>query len=478
MPPEPSKRPGGPNAAQYGPSSNVDLLTALPGYQGRLPPHSPEAEQGLLSCCLLDPSEAYPKAAELACPEWFYELRHRDIWQAMEYLSENGGKIDLITLIQRLKDTRKLNGPEGSLYISELSDKAPSPANLPEYIKILRSKFLMRRLMALCGTTSAAIMDGAEEADDLINEFEREALNVREIRAEGKQNKEIAQQLIADLEQEAKGPLPGTITTGYPDWDYKFQGYPPGSLVILAGRPSTGKTASALQQIRHSLQHHKVGFFSIEMTAKACFRRMAGAESGVNIHPREMANLMNSPAMDRDRKRLVMAVGKFANTQSLIVEDRSSISIQQISSIARRWKKSKGVGLIVVDYLQIVSGSSKRGRDDRRLEVAEVARGLKRIAKDLHLVVIALAQLNREIEGRSEGSRPRLRDLKEAGEIEQEADFVEFLWYEKDPLEQEDHARPNVIRTVAKNREGPIGDVRLIFNKPLQRFESPSRIEE
>lgn len=443
-----------------------------------LPPHSTEAEQGLLSCCFLDPQEALAKALEVVTDDWFYDLRHRTIWQAIQHLNESGRPLDPIVITALLRERQSLASVGDVPYLSGIIDSAPSSGNLPSYIDILRDNFLKRKLLQLCQTTVTKVHEGQQEANDIINEFERESLLVREISTEARSNKDIVNSLLDDMIEEAKGPLPGTVTTGLGTWDHRFHGYRPGDLVVVAARPSVGKTQSLVQQVRHSIGHMPVGVFTLEMTDKQFLRRMAMAELGFSLHPSMIPDLMNNPARDQDRKRLFLTIQKLAKSQNLIVNDKSTLSIQQISSIARRWKKRHGIGLICVDYLQLIKGSSKRARDDRRLEIAEISSGLKRIAKDLRIVVLTAAQLNRSVEARGEGSRPRKSDLREAGEIEQDADVIEFLWHRESPMEQENPGQPKIIRSVDKYRDGPTGDVELVYLKDRGRFECVSPIQE
>lgn len=445
----------------------------------RLPPHSLEAEQGMLGCCLLDPAEAIPTLAERTVEDSFYDLRHRTIREAMLKMAEAGVAVDMITLSQWLKDRQQLEAVGGLAYLTGLQDCTPSAANAPEYLRVLREKMLLRRLSNLCVTTAAAVHATEDEPDELVSQFEEKALQVREVQVQERPNREVMLEVVNQMQREAAGDLGERLMTGIADFDHKFLGYPPKSFVIVAGRPSTGKTAIGLHMIRHMARSVSCGVISVEMPQDQLLRRMTASEAGASDHPSNLRHI-NQPLPDGRPHPQMVSLVKAAGVVSKLpisIVDKSPISVQQIAAIARRWVKRHKIKVLLVDYLQLVVGSSKRGRDDRRLEVAEISAGLKNLAKSLNIVVICLAQLNRAVEQRGPASRPRKSDLRECGDIEQDADFIQFLWAEVPPEEQEDPVNKKIIMSLSKNRNGPTGDVHLMFRMDVGRFDPVSRLE-
>lgn len=467
---------GGPSTAQDTASIAAVELSAT---RNRLPPHSMEAEQGALSCCLQDPTTCLQYLAERTVEESFYDLRHREIREALLKMSEAGTPIDLITVNQYLRDRQKLEMVGGLPYLSSLMDVAPSSANIPEYLKVLREKLLLRKLSNLCVTTAAVVHATEDDPDTLVSQFEEQALKIRDVQITERPNKEVMQEVVNQMQREAAGDLGERIMTGIADFDFKFMGYPLKSFVIVAGRPSTGKTAIGLHMIRHMARHVPCGCISAEMPQDQLLRRMTASEAGVSDHPSNLQHI-SKPMVDGKPHPQMVALVKGAGVVSKLpiqIIDQSPISIRQIAAVARRWVQKHKIKVLLVDYLQLVTGSSKRGRDDRRLEVAEISAGLKNLAKNLNIVVICLAQLNREVEKRGAASRPKKSDLRECGDIEQDADFIQFLWAETPPEEQEDPVNKQIIMSLSKNRNGPTGDVRLLFRMDVGRFDQVSRME-
>lgn len=451
--------------------------TASQPSQAQLPPFSEEAEEGVLACCLLDPTECIHASMAKCVPESFYDLRRRTIWMALVAMIEDQNAVDLITIQAKLKALGNLENAGGILYISSLTDKVPSSANLPEYLKIIREKFLLRRLASLCAGVSVAVHGTTHTPDDLISQFEEEALKVRDTQVQERANKDVMVELITNLQAEMAGTSPTRIPSGIHDFDRRFTGYKRSNMVVIAGRPSCGKTAIMLELARNIAKRSTpIGIFSLEMSHEELLGRMVSAEAGVNMDPRFLKMIHQSP--NCAPLAAITRASAVVSRLPLHIVDQAGMTIQQIRAQSRRWVKRNGVQVIMIDYMQLVRGSSKRARDDRRLEIAEISQGCKNMAKELGVVVIVLSQLNRAVEQRGESSRPRMSDIREAGEIEQDADWIQFLW-SKIPLdEQKDAMNPEIVVSVAKNRNGPTGDVGLIFKKETGRFESGEPFED
>jgi replicative DNA helicase len=350
----------------------------------------------------------------------------------------------------------------------------PSSANLEYYLGILDEKWKARKLIEMAGeATSKAYNSEGEEIDQTIDRLASWAVKVGMAAAQGERViKEVLMGLAYQFDQERKGIFADVIPTGLTDYDRRFRGLVLQELCILAGRPSTGKTASALQVALNVLRAGTpVGIVSLEMTAESLLRRMAGAAAGL-----EMQSVQHFT--DNQMVKLTAAMMRIRD-MPLSIHDQAGLTVRQIQSIVRGWVQKNKVKVVIIDYLQLVVGSSKRGKDDRTLEVAEISLALKQLAKELNVAMLVLAQLNRDVERR--GGRPRLSDLKESGAIEQDADQVIFLWYGKEEeeetkeslmkqIDQPNKNRPVITFTVAKKRNGATGDVSMIFEKNTQRF--------
>jgi replicative DNA helicase len=347
-------------------------------------------------------------------------------------------------------------------------DAVPSAANLDYYLGIVCDKFTLRKMLDTASRLIGRVHEHEGETDQIVEEFEREALAIRhDAVTTDKTSKVVMGDLINDLQQEAQGIYKAVIKTGLPDFDKKFNGFLPGMLVILAARPACGKTSMLLQLALNMSESNPVGICSLEMTHESLCRRQLANLSGFDL--RKIAH-----AKPDEQRRIAIAASKVAKLPILVC-DRSAMTIGQISAKARQWVSKHAIKVLLVDYLQLARGSSKRARDDHRLEIAEISAGLKSIAKDLGIVVIALSQLNRKVEDRGKDSRPRLSDLLESGSIEQDADCVLFIWagQSDDKTEAAADVMPEAVKvnlSNAKNRDGPTGDIALLFDKPTGRF--------
>jgi replicative DNA helicase len=447
----------------------------------RLPPHSMEAESGVLGCILIAPNECMGQCIESlrAGAELFYDLRHQTIFAALAVMYDGRVAIDVITLQQHLKDQQLLEQVGGIAYLSALPDVVPSAANLSYYLEIVKEKFLLRKMITTCTEVVARVYDFEGEIDSLMDEVERDILQISEARVEGqsKNIKELVKGALTQIEEfhQRQGLLTG-VGTGFADLDKMTSGFHPGEMIVIAARPSMGKTSLAMNIAEHVALEQKLpaGVFSLEMTSESLVLRMLCSRSRVNLR-----NIREGFLAERDFPKLTGASGKLANAP-LYIDDSSGLSILQLRAKARRMAQQYGIKLFVIDYLQLLH-STKRGNENRQQEIADISSGIKALAKELHVPVVVLSQLNRELE-KDKSRKPRMSDLRESGAIEQDADFVGLL-YKPNQSEPEDgnseigeQEAEAINLLVAKQRNGPTGDVHLTFLKAITRFENAAKI--
>jgi replicative DNA helicase len=473
-------------AADLRKSSRNRGILVDPSKLERLPPHSIEAEQGVLGCVLLSPNECLGELIQTfkGGPEAFYDLRHRSVLELLIEMYDAKEAIDLITFQQRLKDRNQLEGIGGLTYLSALLDSVPSAANLSYYLDIVREKYLLRRMIQTCTEVIARVYEQQGEVDALLDEVERDVLHISEEREQDAPRtiKDLVHKAINTIEDfhQRQGMLTG-ISSGFPDLDKLTSGLHGGEMIVIAARPSMGKTSLAMN-IAESVaidQRLPVGVFSLEMTAESLVLRMLCSRARVNLR-----DIREGFLAERDFPKLTGAAGKLANAP-LFIDDAPGLSILQLRARARRMTQHHGIKLFVIDYLQLLHSTSARRVENRQQEIADISNGIKALAKELNVPVIVLSQLNRELE-KDKSRKPRLSDLRESGAIEQDADLVGLL-YKADPAnpnrpfngeeeeEQEQDALP-VNLLIAKQRNGPTGDVRLTFLKGYTRFESAAKV--
>jgi replicative DNA helicase len=448
----------------------------------RLPPHSLECEMGVLGCVLLSPNECMGECIEKlkVGAEAFYDLRHQTIFNALVEMFDQRQAIDVITLQQRLKDKQLLEQVGGIAYLSSLPDAVPSAANLSYYLDFVQEKYLLRRMIHICTDVVGRVYDFEGEVDALMDEVERDILRISEARVETHTNtiKELVKKAIGTIEDfhQRQGLLTG-VGTGFTDLDKMTSGMHPGEMIVIAARPSMGKTSLAMNIAEHVAIDQKlpVGVFSLEMTSESLVLRMLCSRSRVNLR-----SVREGFLAERDFPKLTGSAGKLANAP-LFIDDTSGLSILQLRAKARRMAQQYGIKLFVIDYLQLLHSTARRA-ENRQQEIADISNGIKSLAKELNVPVIVLSQLNRELE-REKNRKPRLSDLRESGAIEQDADVVGLLY--KPSSEDEDgggagdeqEALP-VNLLIAKQRNGPTGDVNLTFLKSFTRFESAAKVSE
>ena len=443
----------------------------------RLPPHSPEAEMGVLGCALLDPNQCIGECIEKLKDDGkmaFYDLRHQTIYETLSAMFDAKHPIDLITVQQHLKDRQLLDQVGGIPYLSQLQDAVPSAANLSYYLDIVREKHLLRKLITTCSGVVGKVYDYEGNVEELLDEVEKEVLRVNESRAQGGNLpiKTLVGKAVEKIQNyfDRKGALDG-LATGFMDLDKMTDGLHGKEMIVIAARPSMGKTSLAMNIAEHvALELNlPVGVFSLEMGAESLIMRMMCSLARVN-----MRNIRDGFMAETDFPKLTSAAGRLSRAP-LFIDDTAGLSILQLRARARRMAQQHGIKLFVIDYLQLLNSTARRSQENRQQEIADISSGIKALAKELDVPVIVLSQLNRELE-KDKSRKPRLSDLRESGSIEQDADLVALL-YKPDAGDDEDG---NAVESdgvpvnllIAKQRNGPTGDVHMTFMKPYTRFES------
>lgn len=445
----------------------------------RPPPHSPECEMGILGCVLISPKECMAEVISRfkAGGVEFYDLRHQTIWNAMVEMYDVGTAIDVITLQQELKNKEMLEQVGGIIYISSLQDSVPSSANLKYYLDFVMEKYHLRRTIQVCTEAVGRVYDYEGEVDQLLDEVSRDIMKVTESREQVgmKGIKDLVASGMTAIENfsQSQGALTG-VATGYSDLDKMTKGLQPGEMIVIAARPSMGKTSLAMNIAENVALDQKlpVGVFSLEMTGEALVFRMICSRARVNVR-----NVTDGFLAERDYPKITNAAGKIAGAP-LYIDDTAALSLLQLRAKSRRMVEMYGIKLIVIDYLQLLHIQGRR--ESRQQEVADISKGIKALAKELGIPIIVLSQLNRDIE--HDGKRkPRLSDIRESGAVEQDADLVAFLYKpqitdDESPDYYADAIAVNLL--VAKQRNGPTGDVKLTFLKGITRFESAALVSD
>jgi len=447
----------------------------------RLPPQSLEAEMSILGGILLE-NRALNKALEILSADDFYKESHRKIFTALVTLSEKGEPADLVTLTAELDRLGELDTVGGNGYLATLVDYVPTAANISYYSKLVKEKAISRRLIS----TATEIATRGYEGGDVEQALDWAEKSIFEITGMKTQQayfsaKEILKDTFKAIEKlyDRKELVTG-VPTGFTDLDEKTAGLQGGDLIILAGRPSMGKTAFCLNIVENAAVHHKepvpTVIFSLEMGKEQLVQRMLCSLSRVDAGRLRTGNLGES-----DWPKLTTGAGHLAEAP-VYIDDTPAISVLELRAKARRLKAEKGLGLIVIDYLQLMQGSNQ---ESRQQEISEISRSLKALAKELNVPVIALSQLNRSLENRTD-KRPIMADLRESGAIEQDADVIMFVYREavycedcknKDKTCEKGHEMDAEI-VIGKQRNGPIGTVNLTFRGMYTRFENQARRDE
>ncbi len=443
--------------------------------QLRVPPHSIEAESSVLGGLLLD-NGAWDRIADLLTERDFYRFEHRTVFGAIGALINGAKPADVITVFEQLQSQSKAEGVGGLSYLNSLAQYVPSAGNIRRYAEIVRERAILRKLVSASDeiATNAFNPNGRPVAT-ILDEAEQKIFNIGEEGARSKQGFQAMDSLVVALldrvQEMADNPNDVTgVPTGFYDLDRLTAGFQAGDLIVLAARPSMGKTALAINIAEHVALNEglPVAVFSMEMGASQLAVRIVGSIGRI-----DQSHLRTGKLTDEEWPRLTEAIERLRNI-SLHIDETAGLTSSELRANARRLARQCGkLGLIVVDYLQLMSGSSSDG-ENRATELGEISRGLKMLAKELQCPVMALSQLNRSVEARTD-KRPMMSDLRESGAIEQDADIIMFIYrdeyYTKDACKE-----PGVAEIIiAKQRNGPTGMVKLAFLKPITKFESLAR---
>ncbi len=447
----------------------------------KIPPHSLEAEESLLGCLLID-KDAIIKVVDMILPQDFYRQANQRTYEAIQELYNSQEPIDIITLANKLEDKKQLTDIGGRTYLAKLSNTVATAGNISQYASIIQKKATLRRLQQAAAEITNSSFDENREIDELLDETEKRIFGVSR-----KYLKNAflpidsllteAFERIDELHKHGGGKLRG-LSTGFTDLDALLAGLQKSDLVILAARPSVGKTSLALDIARQAAIRNKagVGIFSLEMGKEQLVDRMLCAQANVNLWKMRTGNLSDKEE-DNDFTKIGKAMGELAEAP-IYIDDSSTLSVMEIRAKCRRLQMEKGLGLIVIDYLQLMEG---RGRftDNRVQEIGEISRGLKAIARELNIPVLALAQLSRAVEATSPAI-PKLSHLRDSGSIEQDADVVMFIYrkaadrsYNPNDLPMDERYKAEVH--IAKHRNGPTGKIDLFFDENTASFRNLSR---
>ena len=437
----------------------------------RVLPHSLEAEQSVIGSMLMD-REAVIAASEIITGGDFYQQQYGIMFDAMVELFNEGKPVDLVTLQDRLKE--KDVPPEVSSldFVRDIITMVPTSANVKSYANIVSEKAVLRRLIKTTEEIANACYAGKEPLENILADTEKSVFDL--LQNKGGQEfvpiKQVAINVLEKIEDayRSQGTVTG-IPSGFIDLDYKLSGFQPSDFIMIAARPSMGKTAFVLNVVDYVSVRKNLPcmVFSLEMSKEQLVNRMLSMESNVDAQ-----KLRTGTLTDADWDAVVEGVGVIGNSK-LIIDDTPGISITELRSKCRKMKLEYGLSLVIIDYLQLMSGSKKGGSDNRQQEISEISRSLKAIARELHAPVIALSQLSRACETRTD-HRPMLSDLRESGAIEQDADVVMFLY--RDDYYNKDTEHPNEAEVIiAKQRNGPIGTVNLIWKPEYTKFVNAAR---
>lgn len=439
----------------------------------KVPPQNIEAEQSVLGALMLD-KDAIINVANLIHPGDFYKNDHNLIFEAMIDLYEKREPIDLLSLSNRLEEKGQLEKIGGSSYLTSLVNSVPSSSNIVHYAKVVQKKSTLRKLIGVAGEITELGYNESEDVEKVLDEAEQKLFSVSQkyIKQDFVPIRSILEAAFNRIDELHKGDhkLRG-VPSGYPDLDNILAGFQKSDLVILAARPSIGKTTLALDLARQVAVQQKVpvGIFSLEMGADQLIDRMLAAQSGVDLWRLRTGKLKSGDG-DDDFQRIGEAMGILSEAP-IFIDDAGSANVMEMRTMARRLQSEHNVGLIIIDYLQLMEGRS--GGDNRVNEISEISRALKQLARELNIPIIALSQLSRAVESRSP-QIPKLSDLRESGSIEQDADIVMFLY--REDREKPDTPNKNIVEVhIAKHRNGPIGRMSLYFQENSTTFKSLER---
>jgi len=431
----------------------------------RVPPQNLEAEQSILGSILIDNANIY-QVMEVLDPDDFYRESHVKIYRAILDLFESGTPIDLITLTDELKKKSQLEEVGGPAYIAQLTDMVPAAINVNHYARIVREKAVLRKLINISLGIASRGLEEVKDVDEFLDEAEREIFRISEQRIKKSYYdlKSVTPNVVNMIMKRMKNKNYVTgVPTGFKDLDNLTSGFQPSNLIIIASRPSVGKTALGVNiALNAALKSGiPVGFFTIEMSKEEIVKRMLCVHAKVDSQ-----KLISGYLSEKEATELVNA-SKELESAPIFIDDTSDINVLELRAKARRLKAEHNVGIIFVDYLQLIQGP--KNVDTREQEISHISRSLKALSKELEIPVVAMAQLSRQVE-KNPNKRPRLADLRESGAIEQDADLIAFLYREETKEAEESQAVVTEV-IIGKNRNGPTDIVKLVFLKKFTRFE-------
>jgi len=464
------------NRSQRNRNSYNDMVDGQPGL---VPPQAPELEEAVLGALMLE-KDSIIAVQEYVVPQAFYVEAHQIIFNAILELSNELKPVDLFTVTEKLKNNRQLKAVGGSAYLAQLTQKVGSAAHVEYHAKIIAQKYVQRELIRASTEIQKRSYDEESDVTDLIDYAESEIFKVSEghVKRDVQRSRDLLSKAMEAIEEASKreGSFSG-VPSGFTHIDRTTLGWQPSDLIIIAARPSMGKTAFVLSMARNiAIDFEKaVAFFSLEMSSLQLMMRLIVSESGLNSQ-----DVRNGQLSPEQWKHLETSIKPLASAP-LFIDDTPALSIYEFRSKARRLKTQYDIQLIVIDYLQLMTGSGDNRGGNREQEVASISRSLKAIAKELNIPIIALSQLNRSVESRGGSKRPQLSDLRESGAIEQDADIVAFIHRpEYYGLNQDEDGLPTAGMAeiiIAKHRNGEVKTLKLRFRKEQARFIDYDEVE-
>ena len=431
----------------------------------RVPPQNIEAEQAVLGAMLIK-KEAIIAVQEILLPDDFYREAHRIVYEAMLELSGNDEAVDLVTLTEQLRKSEKLEKIGGLPFITQLANAVPTAANVSYHAKIVKEKAELRNLINAATEIAGAAYEDTDNVENIMDEAEKKILAVAN-RQNGGAFESMKSIVMRTFERinvlyESKGGLTG-ISSGFKDLDTLTAGLQKSDLILVAARPSMGKTAFTLNIASYvGLHGHSVAFFSLEMSKEQLMQRMLCSEGGID------ASRLRTGQLDEGEWNHLVETADKLSRAPIYIDDTAGITVMDLRSKARRLKAEHGLDLIIIDYLQLMQGRPSKNSDNRQQEISEISRSLKALARELDVPVIALSQLSRSVESR-QVKKPMLSDLRESGSLEQDADIVMFL-YREDYYDKDTENKNITEIIVAKHRNGPVDSVSLFFQKEFTKF--------
>ncbi len=437
----------------------------------RVAPNSLEAEQSVVGAMLID-KDAIEVAAEIVNPEDFYNRQLGTLFETMVELNREGSAVDVVTLQNRLREKNVPPQVSSVEYIGELVSAVPTSANVKYYAQIVADKSTLRKLIKVSEDTINNCYTNQEDIEGLLNDVEKDVFKITQKRSAGDfvSIDQVVMNALNSIEMASK--MKGNVTglsTGFLDLDYKTAGFHPSELILIAARPAMGKTAFVLNIAEHMAFHDGkcIAIFSLEMSKEQLVNRLLAMESHVDSQHIRTGNMS-----DMDWEKLIESADVVGGSK-LIIDDTPGITIQELRSKCRKYKMEFGLNLIMIDYLQLMSGGGGKSSESRQQEISEISRSLKALARELDVPVIALSQLSRAVESRPD-HRPMLSDLRESGAIEQDADMVMFIY--RDDYYNKDSEKKGVAEIIiAKQRSGPIGTIDLLWLPEYTKFANMER---